>query len=204
LPDQLRDVMAVAENPAMGEGAPLVVSELVLHRRSAAPVVGGSLRIGRELIVAVGAALGLFFGFTGFTAWRMRRHVRWLSRVAGFVLLLTAALFGLLGLALLPVSLFSIGTIWAGNQNAWLFFPLDLLLLGPAVRWLRTGRATLAAWSRMYIDLRFLMIVSGWTGVVASQDNTAFALAVSLTLAGLRMQPLKNGKALPGEASPQP
>ena len=142
----------------------------------------------------IGAALGLFFGFTGFTAWRMRGHVQWLSRLAGFVLLLTAALFGLLGLALLPISLYSNGTIWTSNQNAWIFFPLDLLLLGPAVRWLRTGRATLAAWSRIYIDLRFLMIVIGWTGVVALQDNSAFAVAVGLTLAGLRMQPLKGGQ----------
>ncbi len=68
---------------------------------------------------------------------------------------------------------------------------MDLLLLGPAVRWLRTGRATLAAWSRIYIDLRFLLIVIGWTGVVALQDNSAFAVAAALTLAGLRMQPLK-------------
>ncbi|MBW2714974.1 MAG: hypothetical protein JRD03_02810 [Deltaproteobacteria bacterium] len=128
----------------------------------------------------------------------------WLSRMAGVVLLATASLFGLLGLALLPISLFSTGTIWTDNQNAWLFFPLDLLLLGPAIRWMRTGRATLAAWSRMYIDLRFLMIVSGWTGVVASQDNTAFALAVSLTLAGLRMQPLEREEPVPVEASLQP
>jgi hypothetical protein len=194
LPDQLRGILAVAENPAVGDGSSLVASEAVLHRRSAAPAVGGSLRIGRGILVAIGAALGLFFGFTAFTAWRAREHVRWLSRLAGLVLLLTAALFGLLGLALLPVSLFSTGTIWTGNQNAWLFFPLDLLLLGPAVRWLRTGRATLAAWSRIYIDLRFLLIVIGWTGVVALQDNSAFALAVGLTLAGLRMQPLEDGQ----------
>jgi hypothetical protein len=192
LPDQLHQILAVAENPAVGEGVPLVASEAVLHRRSAAPVVGGSVRIGREIVVAIGASLGLFFGLTGFTAWRTRGHVRWLSRLAGFVLFLTAALFGLLGLALLPISLFSIGTIWTGNQNAWLFIPLDLLLLGPAIRWLKTGRATLAAWSRIYIDLRFLLIVIGWTGVVALQDNSAFALAVGLTLAGLRMQPLKD------------
>jgi hypothetical protein len=68
---------------------------------------------------------------------------------------------------------------------------LDLLLLGPSVRWVWTGRATLAAWSRIYIDLRFLLIVIGWTGVVALQDNSAFALAAGLTLAGLRTQPVK-------------
>ncbi len=189
LPGQLRGILAVAENPALGEGALLVASETVLHQRRAEPAVGGSVRIGREIIVAIGATLGLFFGVT---AWRTRGSVRWLSRLAGLVLLPTAALFGLLGLALLPVSLFSTGMLWTGNQNAWLFFPLDLLLLGPAVRWLWTGRATLATWSRIYIDLRFLMIVIGWTGVVASQDNWAFTLAVGLTLAGLRVQPLKD------------
>jgi hypothetical protein len=194
LPDRLREVMAAAENPTIGKGAPLVASEAVLHRRRAAPVVGGSVRIGRELVLAVGATLGLFFGFTGIASRRIRGGVRWLSRSAGLVLVPTAALFGLLGFALLPVSLSSVGTIFTGNQNAWLFIPLDLLLLGPAVRWLRTGRATLARWSRIYIDLRFLLIAIGWTGVVAAQDNSAFALAVGLTLAGLRTQPSKDSK----------
>ena len=40
---------------------------------------------------------------------------------------------------LLPVALFSIGRIWTNNQNAWLFLPLDLLLLGPGFRWVWTG-----------------------------------------------------------------
>ena len=141
--------------------------------------------------MAIGASLGLFFGFTGFTHWRIRRSVTWLSRLAGLALILTSALFGLLGLALLPVALFSNGTIWAHNQNAWLFFPLDFLLLGPAIRWMRTGSATLSTWSRAYIDLRFLMVVVGWTGVAHPQENGAFALAVILTLIGLRTQPLK-------------
>jgi hypothetical membrane protein len=136
----------------------------------------------------------LFFGFTGFTTWHIRRSVKWLSRLAGLVLIQTSALFGLLGLALLPVALFSNGMIWTDNQNAWLFFPLDLLLLGPGFRWVWTGRATLAAWSRVYIDFRFLMIAVGWAGVAYPQDVSALALAEALTLAGLRMQPLKDAE----------
>jgi hypothetical protein len=194
LPHRLRDVLAVSENPAFGEGALLVASERVLHQRKAAPTVGGSVRVGRRWIMASGAALGLFFGFIGFTTWRSRRSVEWLSRLAGLALIQTSALFGLLGLALLPVALFSNGMIWAHNQNAWLFFPLDLLLLGPGFRWVWTGRATLATWSRAYIDLRFLMIVAGWTGVAYPQDDSAFALAAALTLVGLRMQPSENAK----------
>jgi len=190
LPHRLRDVLAVAENPAFGEGASLVASEEVLYRRKAAPAVGGSVRIGRIWIVVSGAALGVFFGLTGFTAWLTRRTSKWLSRLAGLALIVTSAAFGLLGFALLPTALFSNGMIWAHNQNAWFFFPLDLLLLGPGLRWLWTGRATLATWSRAYIDLRFLMVVVGWTGVAYPQDDSAFALAAALTLAGLRMQPL--------------
>jgi hypothetical protein len=192
LPHRLRDVLAVTENPAFGEGALLVASEEVLHQRKAAPAVGGSVRAGRRWIMASGAALGLFFGLTGFTTWRIRRSVKWLSRLAGLVLIQTSALFGLLGLALLPVALFSNGMIWTDNQNAWLFFPLDLLLLGPGFRWVWTGRATLATWSRAYIDLRFLMVVVGWAGVAYPQDDSAFAIAAALTLVGLRMQPLKD------------
>ena len=143
--------------------------------------------------MASGAALCLFFGFVGFTTWRSRRSVEWLSRLAGLALIQTSALFGLLGLALLPIALLSDGGIWTDNQNAWLFFPLDLLLLGPGFRWLWTGRATLATWARAYIDLRFLMVAAGWTGVAYPQENSAFALAVALTLVGLRMQPLKRG-----------
>jgi hypothetical protein len=111
--------------------------------------------------------------------------------LAGLVLVATATLFGSLGLALLPVSLFSNGVIWVSNQNAWFFFPLDLVLLGPGFRWIWTGRATLATWSRVYIDLRFLMLAIGWLGVAHPQENGAFALAAALTLVGLRTQPLK-------------
>jgi len=191
LPARLHDVIAVAENPALGEGVPLVAYEEVLHQRKGAPEVGGSVRIGREIVVAIGAALGLFFGSIGLIAWSRGATVGWLSRLAGLVLLPTAALFGVLGAAMLPIALFSTGMIWKSNQNAWLFFPLDLVLMGPAIRWLWTGRATLAAWSRAYIDIRFLMIAVGWSGVAYPQDNWAFALAAALTMAGLRTQPLE-------------
>jgi hypothetical protein len=191
VPHRLRDVVAVAENPALGEGTLLVASEQVLHQRQAMPAVGGSSRAGRIGIMLSGAALGLFFGFTGFTHWRIRKSEKWLSRSAGLALIPTSALFGLLGIGLLPVALYSNGMIWAHNQNAWIFFPLDLVLLGPALRWVWTGRATLSTWSRAYIDLRFLMVMVGWTGVAYPQDTSAFAFAAASTLVGLRMQQLK-------------
>jgi hypothetical protein len=48
------------------------------------------------------------------------------------------------------------------------------------------------------------MIVIGWTDVVAPQDNSAVALAVGLTLAGLRTQPLKDVEPAQAELRPQP
>ncbi len=191
VPEQLSEIVAVSENPALGEGVPLVASDTVLHQRNAQPAAAASVRAGREMLLAVGAGLGLFFGMIGFLAWRTDKANGWLSRLAGLVLIPTAALFGLLGLALLPMALFSAGTIWASNQNAWIFFPLDLLLLVPALRWLWTGRASLGAQTRVYIDIRFLMIVIGWTGVAWPQDNGTFALAAGLVLGGLRTLPLR-------------
>jgi len=190
-PLRLRRVLAATENPALGDGVPLVAAEAALNPPRVGFPVGGSARIGREVLVAIGSALGLFFASIGFAAWRTRRTISWLSRLAGLVLIPVAALFGLLGCALLPISLFSTATLWAGNQNAWIFFPLDLLLLGPAFRWVWTGSATFASWSRIYIDLRFLMIAIGWAGAAAMQDNSAFGIAVGATLVGVRAQPLK-------------
>ncbi len=190
-PERLRGVLAAAENPALGDGVPLVASEELLGRAPEARPVGGSVGVGRGILAVVGAALGLFFGGIGFAAWRMRRTIPWLSRLAGLALIPVAVVFGLLGFALLPISLLSTATIWADNQNAWIFFPLDLVLLGPAFRWVRSGDATFASWSRIYIDLRFLMIAIGWAGAVASQENSAFGIAAAATLAGLRAQPLR-------------
>ena len=91
---------------------------------------------------------------------------------------------------MLPVSTLSNGAIWAHNQNALLFVPLDLLLLTPAIRWVRTGRTSLARWLRRYLDLRLLLIAVCAMGVFGVQDDSAFAFAVGCALLGLRTQPV--------------
>jgi hypothetical protein len=190
-PARLREVVAASENSAIGEGVRLVASSAALHRASTEAALAGGAIGARQIAVACGAALGLFFGLIGFAAWLSQNFNRWLSRLAGLVLLPTAALFGLLGAALLPVALFSDSAISVSNQNAWIFFPLDLLLVVPALRWLWTGRASFSAETRVYLDIRFLMLLIGWTGVAWPQDNGAFALAAALALAGLRTMPLR-------------
>jgi hypothetical protein len=189
VPQHLRDLVDVAENPAKGAGAPLVASATVLHRRGAPPAIGGSVRAGRDFALALGVLLGSLFGASGFAARRAHRRALQLGRLAGLALIPTAAIFGVLGAVLLPVSLFSQGAIWAHNQNALLFVPLDLMLLTPAIRWVRSGQASLAGWVRIYLDLRLLLIASCAIGLLGPQDNTAFAVAVGCALLGLRTQP---------------
>jgi hypothetical protein len=100
-----------------------------------------------------------------------------------------AVLFGVLGVGLLALSGISIGHIWAPNLYAWLFVPLDLVLLAPAARWLRSGQPGLTRWMRIYLNLRILLIVLAWLGIFGTQENAAFALAAAGVLLGLRAYP---------------
>jgi hypothetical protein len=134
-------------------------------------------------------SLGSLFGVSGLAARRDSRRALRLGRLSGFALIPTAAFFGVLGAVLLPLSTLSNGAIWVHNQNALLFVPLDLLLLIPAFRWARTGRASLARWTRSYLDLRLLLVAVCVLRVFGPQDNTVFAVAVGCVLLGLRIQP---------------
>ncbi len=95
---------------------------------------------------------------------------------------------------MLPVSTLSNAAIWAHNQNALLFVPLDLLLLAPAIRWVRTGQASLAHGLRRYLELRLLLVAVCAIGVFGPQDDLAFAIAVGCALLGLRSQPLREAR----------
>ncbi len=190
LPRYLRDLVAVAENPALGTAVPLVAATERVHRRAARSAVGGSVGAGRELGWALGAALGLVFAATGVAARRAAVSARTLGRVAGLLLIPVAVSFGLLGTVMLPISLFSIGHIWSDNYNAMLFVPLDLVLLGPALAWVRTGETALPGWLRAYLDCRLLLVCITGLGI-ADQENGAFVAGVGCVLLGLRAQPPK-------------
>ncbi len=194
VPQHLRDLVAVAENPAKGAGAPLVASTTVLQQRSAPSAIGGSVRAGRDLTLALGVSLALLFGASGLAARRSQRNALLLGRLAGLALIPTAAISGILGTILLPVSTLSNAAIWAHNQNALLFVPLDLLLLAPAIRWVRTGQASLAHGLRRYLELRLLLVAVCAIGVFGPQDDLAFAIAAGCALLGLRSQPLREAR----------
>lgn len=194
IPRNLHDLVAVAENPAKGAGVPLVASTTVLQQRSAPSAIGGSVRAGRDLALALGVSLALLFGASGLAARHSRRKALLLGRLAGLALIPTAVVFGVLGATMLPFSVLSNNAIWAHNQNALLFVPLDLLLLAPAIRWVRTGQASLAHGLRRYLELRLLLVAVCAIGVFGPQDDLAFAIAVGCALLGLRSQPLREAR----------
>jgi hypothetical protein len=70
-----------------------------------------------------------------------------------------------------------------------LFVSLDLMLLAPAIRWVRSGQASLERWVRIYLDFRLLLIAVCAIRVFGPQDDLAFAVAVGCALLGLRTQP---------------
>jgi hypothetical protein len=189
VPQRLHELVAAAENSAKGKGAPLVAATRVLHEREGAAVIGGSLRVGRRVVLAVSLVVGVFLGASGFAARRSHRLSPLWGRLAAIALGVIAVLFGVLGVGLLALSGISIGHIWAPNLNAWLFVPLDLVLLAPAARWLRSGQPGLTRWMRIYLNLRILLIVLAWLGIFGTQENAAFALAAAGVLLGLRAYP---------------
>ncbi len=195
VPRGLRDLVATAENPEKGIGNALVASTSVLHERSAPPATGGSVRAGRHFSLALGISLGLLFAASGVAARRASGESRLIGRLAGLALLPTAAVFGLIGAVLLPVSTWTNGAIWADNQNALLFIPIDLILLTPALRWIRSGRASFGRWTRIYLDLRLSLIAVCLLRVLGPQDNLVFAIAVGCAVIGLRTHPTSSAES---------
>jgi hypothetical protein len=190
VPQRLYELVALAGNPAQGAEVSLVLATRVLHQRVGTTVNFGRVRAGRCFVLAVGLGLGTFFGVSGFAARRSsRRSVSW-GRLVGGTLGVIALVAGVLGIALLSLSEISTGHIWAPNLNAWLFVPLDLVLLVPAFRWLCSGQPGLTRWMRIYLNLRILgLTLAAGLGILGGQDNAAFALAVACVLLGLRAQP---------------
>lgn len=98
------------------------------------------------------ATLGLLVG-----ALRLRRRGRLPSRAAGLWLLVWSLPFGLLGLVLLVASLASSVPELRHNELVWSLPFTDLLLLAPAVAWLR-GRTRVPWWLPRYATVRLLVV----------------------------------------------
>ncbi len=187
LPEHLASLVGAAQNPALGPSAPLVAFDEVLHAREAAPAVGGSVSEGRQLVIAVGVALGSCFAVSGLAA-RRNRLARPVGRCVAVTIVPLSLVFGIIGLVMLPVRIFSSGFIFSENENALLLLPFDLLLLGPALRWIRSGRPQWGRLCRVYLNLRLLPIAAMAIGV-GGQQNGAFVVAVGCIVVGLRCLP---------------
>ena len=132
------------------DGGPLFGKETVDRSRKGGPAVGGST----SWLTYLHAIIALFLFFLGMT-WRGEPN-----RLKGGTLLvwsLGVTFVGLLFYILHFVSL------WPETRANWLMLgacPLDIVLLGPAIAWLR-GSTDLSPWVIGYLRFRVCVFVAG-------------------------------------------
>ena len=175
LPRVLREIVAEAR---VG-GAPLAgPTEVVYHRQTRSPFAGHDPLAGVKLLwlcaaLGVGLALLLVLG--------SRRRIRW-AGLAVVPLALTSGLGGALvwvvvGLATLPDLRL--------NEICLSLWPLDLLLLWPAVRWVR-GRLWAGRLLRGYLLLRLLalggVLLGHISGLLVQQPRAWLVISAALIL----------------------
>jgi hypothetical protein len=192
LPEHLAGLVAAAENPVMGDAAPLVAATEVLHARQAPSVLGGSVDAGRRAMLGFGGLLGLVFAAAGWAA-RRGRLPQAAGRGMGAIAIAVFFVFGVVGLVMAPMRWLSSGHVFSANENAWLMLPLDLLLIAPAVSWLRTGKPQLGRLARGYLALRAVPVGLLALGISA-QQNGAFVAAAACVWVGLLCLPATRGE----------
>lgn len=145
LPNLMRDYFAqvmVPDPSGSGAEVPLVGPPDVLYARK-----GPELNTGENRIASwVAAALALLVLLLGVPA-ALKLPNR--SRLAGIWLLVMAIPAGIVGLAALAFVLISTVPEFRHNEFILLLPPTDILLIGPAIRWLR-GRAVAGRTLRLY------------------------------------------------------
>ncbi len=110
----------------------------------------------RSIATTFTAIVSFVFIFgVGFLAYRFLPHD---PAKTGFWLFVCALFSGLVGLVIMILILFSNVPELRANENILVFLPTDLLLLIPAVRWLR-GRAVAGRLVRVYTLARLALLV---------------------------------------------
>lgn len=183
LPVRLRDRLAEASIVHAGRETPLAAApELVFVRRG--PPLGQHVQRARWVMLSLALLLGSL-------ALALRRsgslHKR---RLSAFALCLLALWSGLFGLLVVPLTAFSHVHNFSPNENAYLFWPTDLLLMPALYRCVSRGVAVGRLLS-VYVLLKLLvfgaLVLLKLVGV-ASQHNVVFvciAAAFALPLGAL-------------------
>jgi hypothetical protein len=186
LPLFLRDRVAEARLEAGGMSVPLAGPSRVLYQRKAGPARWEHKYFVRGLLIALSTALLALLGAYA----RAGARSAPLRRVLAYAIACFSVITGIFGLVVVPITLLSNVHNISPNENAWLFFPLDLWLVRPLYRAALQGQQPVR-WKRAYIAAR-AAVVGGvlllkLVGVMP-QHNWVFMLVASawaLSAAGL-------------------
>jgi hypothetical protein len=177
LPLYLHDRVAEARLEAGGMSVPLAGPSRVLYQRKAGPARWPHKDFVRGLLITLSTLLLALLGayaLAGARSAPLRRATA--IAVGGF-----SAITGIFGLVVVPTTLLSNVHNISPNENAWLFFPVDLFLIRALYRAALSGRQP-ARWMRLYVGARAalvaIVLALKLVGVM-TQHNWVFMLTAS-------------------------
>jgi hypothetical protein len=205
LPLYLHDRVAEARLEAGGISVPLAGPSRVLYQRKAGPARWPHKYFVRGLLITLSTLLLALLGacaLAGARSAALRRATA--VAIGGF-----SAITGIFGLVVVPTTLLSNVHNISPNENAWLFFPVDLFLIRALYRAALDGRRP-ARWIRLYVAVRAalvaIVLALKLVGVM-NQHNWVFVLSASawaLTAASLVFaRGLSRANQAPEAAAPE-
>lgn len=153
LPEYLRARVAEAQLELGAERRPLAGPSRVLYERKAQPARWSHREFPRGVLFTLSVGLLLLLAASVVCMQRAAPVPVGLRRALGLWLGALCAVCGLFGLVEVPFRILAGFHDARANENVWLFFPLDLLLLVPLYRCAVTT-AALPPWLRLYVAAR--------------------------------------------------
>lgn len=178
LPEHLHDRVAEARIEVAGQRVPLAAASRIVYLRKGPPARSLPPTLHRAVLLTLSALLLLSLAVY---VWNQRGAALWPALTRRLTWRLLALLCGISALfGVIEVPFRALCTLHGarGNENVWLFFPLDLFLIDPLrERVLEDQR--LPRWAQLYIAARVVgvVIVLGLKSLgVLRQHNEAFVL----------------------------
>jgi hypothetical protein len=172
LPEPLHDV--VAEVPG------LAPESVTTYTRRGPPPQQGPRDLGRYAVF--GLSTILFLLLVASRRWSQ------LTRAAGIVLLHTAPMIAFTGLGAWFLMATSSLADLTWNENAVAMWPTDILLVAPAIAWIRKREPARLRLLRGYLAAHLVaiaLLIGAKLAGLADQDNVAFLAATLLVLVGV-------------------
>jgi hypothetical protein len=196
LPVHLRDRVAEARIVEGGLSRPLSGPAQVVFLRHGPPLSRATWAARLVMLLLAAALLALGLGVMDAAGLAKRR-------CAALALSLSALWSGLFGVLVLPLTLFSHVHNFSPNENAWLFWPSDLLLAPALYSGVVKQRAHGAPFSA-YVALKLLslvvLLVAKAAGL-ATQHNLAFVCLAAIFLAPWLVRIRRGQRLAPALAS---